>query len=235
MTNTGMPTANPPSNHPPSSLKLSGTTLVPAAWDEAPPFLIHDSDKPERIAIRNANHVTYQAIGTVSIWRKYIQLGYYVFDDCMDFQRVWKSTAKEAISNRYKVIWKSYHIHRMNDIPISPTLQKSVTTTVLPYLKAKDPDYILATDMKYEEKRIFETTTESIEADAEAGWKEVTPKNKNRKKSPTPKSPDSTNPPISPQTNEDNIPTLSDLTEASNGHTFSTACRTPLPTDTDLP
>jgi hypothetical protein len=236
MTNTGMPTATPPSTHPPSSLKVSGTTLDPAAWEEAPPFLLNDPNKPERVAIRNANHVTYQSIGTVSIWRKYIQLGYYVFDDCMDFQRVWRSTSKEAISNRYKVIWKSYHIHRMNDIPIGPILQKSVTTTVLPYLKAKDPDYILATDMEYEEKRFFETLTDSTEADVDAGWTEVSPKNKHRKKSPNPKSPDSTPRSISPNSNTLHSPTLSVLTDESNKHTtLSTARRTPLPSDDDSP
>jgi hypothetical protein len=47
MTNPGMPTAtpSPPSIPPPSSLKLSGTTLDPTVWDEAPPFLLDDPEQ----------------------------------------------------------------------------------------------------------------------------------------------------------------------------------------------
>lgn len=57
------------------------------SWEEAPPFLLQVPDRNERIAIRNANHNLYCSIGTTNMWTKYIHLGYYVFDDCMDFQQ----------------------------------------------------------------------------------------------------------------------------------------------------
>ena len=97
----------------------------------------------------------YRTIGTNSIWHKYLDLGYYVFDDCMDFQRAWKSTAKEAGLNRYKTIWKSFHIHRMHNIPVNDNLKDDALNKAKPYLSSNDPDYLLATDMEYEEKEFF--------------------------------------------------------------------------------
>jgi hypothetical protein len=119
------------------------------------------------------------------MWHKYIQLGYYVFDDCMDFHRTWKSTAKEAILQRYKVIWKSYHIHRMNDIPINETLQKSALTTAHPFLQSKDPDFLLATDIEFEEKEFFRNQDlGATPPNPDSEWTPVGSK-KNKKKSPT--------------------------------------------------
>ena len=194
MTSKGTPTAPPPPNHqprPPATFKPSGTTFDPAAWADAPPFLLQVPDRNERIAIRNANHKVYRSLGTNSMWHKYLRLGYYVFDDCMDFQRTWKSTAKEAISNRYKTIWKSLHIHRMNDLPISETLLHSAMNTARPYLQEKEPDFILATEIEYEEKNFFATSNlETADKNDDSGWTEVSSK-KNKKKTP-PQSPELT-------------------------------------------
>jgi hypothetical protein len=89
------------------------------------------------------------------MWHKSLQLGYYIFNDCMDFQRAWKSTETDALLKRYKIIWNSFHIHRMNNLHISDTLKKSAKTIARPYLHTNDPDFLLATDIEYEEKRFF--------------------------------------------------------------------------------
>jgi hypothetical protein len=196
MTTSGASTAALPPNHhppPPSSFKPTGTTLDPTTWAPAPPFLLPDPDASARIARRNANHHMYRSIGTNSIWHKYLDLGYYVFDDCMDFQRAWKSTSKEAITNRYKTIWKSFHIHRMHDLPVNDNLQKSAINKVRPYLQSKDPDFLLATDIEFEEKEFFankDLGTRPNNPNDEGAWKEVSSK-KNKKKSP-PSSPRTT-------------------------------------------
>jgi hypothetical protein len=99
MTSNGTPTAPPFDTHqpyPPPTFKPSGTTFDPAAWADAPPFLLQDPDRNERIAIRNANHKVYRSLGTNTMWHKYLRLGYYVFDDCMEFQRIWKSTGQRS-------------------------------------------------------------------------------------------------------------------------------------------
>jgi hypothetical protein len=192
MTSNGTPTAPPFADQPSSpspTLKSPGTTFDSAAWAEAPPFVLQVPNRNERIAIRNANHQVYRSIGTNTMWHKYLLLGYYVFDDCMEFQRTWKSTAKEAISIRYKTIWQSLHIHRMNDIPISDTLLHSAMNTARPFLQAKEPDFILATDIEYEEKNFFSTTTApSADTNDAIGWTEVSSK-KTKKKTP-PQSPE---------------------------------------------
>ena len=177
------------------------------SWREPPPFFIIHPDDKERIPIRNANHEAYQVLGTTAIWNKYIDLGYYMFDDCMQFHKVWKSTAKDSITQRNKIIWQSYHFHRMHDIPIPPKLNLSATSTARSYLKEKEPDFILATDIEHEEKEFFAAcnppnkdtnTTNSDDSDEDANaWTEVITK-KTRKKTP-PTSPTNTpkqSPPI---------------------------------------
>jgi hypothetical protein len=99
--------------------------------------------------------------------------------------------AKEAISNRYKTIWKSLHIHRMNDLPISETLLNSAMNTARPFLQDKEPDFILATEIEYEEKMFFATSNETCaDKNDEIGWTEVsTKKTKKRHRHTRPKSP----------------------------------------------
>jgi hypothetical protein len=126
-------------------------------------------------------------------------------DTVMQDERMHDANASAfSSSNRYKTIWTSFHIHRMNDLSIGPILQKSATTTALPYLKTTNPDYLLATEMEYEEKQYFETMT-PVPQEEDKGWTEVSPKHKNRKKTPT------TSPTTTPQISQH--PTSPDLTE----------------------
>jgi hypothetical protein len=108
------------------------------------------------------------------------------------FHRTWKSTVKEAISQRNKVIWKSYHTHRMNNIPVNKTLQKSALTTARPFLQSKDPDFLLATDIEFEENEFFcNQDLGATPPNPNSKWTQVGCK-KNKKKSP------STSPTLSP-------------------------------------
>lgn len=128
-------------------------------WNEPPPpFIITSANDEERISIRNANPQVYHALATTAIWKKCIKLlGCYVFDDCMQFHKLWKSTAKDSVTERNKVVWQSYHHHRMHNIDMHKTLKESAVLTAWPYLKEKDPDYLLATEIEYEEKEFFKS------------------------------------------------------------------------------
>jgi hypothetical protein len=75
-----------------------------------------------------------------------------------------------------QIVWNSFHTHRMNDIPINKSLQHNAMTSAKPFLDAKEPDFILATDIEYEEKKIFEMTTndsDNATTDPDTGWTEV--------------------------------------------------------------
>jgi hypothetical protein len=162
-------------------------------WNDPPPFILTSEGDDERIAIRNANHEVYKAIGNTAIWNKYIKLGYYIYDDCMQFHKVWKSTAKDSITERHKVVWQSYHFHRMHEIEMNNTLKESATKTTRSYLKEKDPDYLLATDIEFEEKEFFKATkpllpNDDTSSEEETEWTEVRSNKKPKKKSP-PQSP----------------------------------------------
>ena len=204
------------------------------SWSVPPPFIITHPDDVERIPIRNANHESYQVLGTMTIWNKYINLGYYIFDDCMQFHKIWKSTAKDSVTQRNKIIWKSFHFHRMHDIPTPAKLALRANKTALPYLKEKEPDFLLATDIEFEEKEFFDACNppkpklhDSLNEDSEdkeQEWFEVISK-KNRKKSP-PTSP-STTPKQTTTLNADHMVlsenTIDDLNQA---------CITPIPPST---
>jgi hypothetical protein len=218
MTNNGTTSADPPIDHrhsSTSSVPSTSATLDPTVWAPAPPFLLPDPDPNARIARRNANHHMYRTFGTNSIWHKYLDFGYYVFDDCMDFQRAWKSTAKDALSNRYNIIWKSFHLHRMHDIPLNDNLQQSAVNTVRPFLSSHDPDLLLATDIEYEEKLFFDNKdlgTQPNETSNNSEWKEVTNPRKNKKKTPT------SSPTLSPTTSPTLAPVIPnvDMTHLSD-------------------
>jgi hypothetical protein len=105
----------------------------------------------------------------------------------MAFQRAWKSTAKEAVSNCHKIFWNSSHTSGMNDIPINKSLQHNAMTSAKSFLDAKEPDFILATDIEYKEKKFFEMTTNDSDyttTDPDTDWTEVSTK-KSKRKSPT--------------------------------------------------
>jgi hypothetical protein len=77
----------------------------------------------------------------------------------------------------------------MYDLPINENLRNSALNTVKPYLTAKEPDYLLATDIEFEEKEYFANktlgTTSADPTDDETEWTEVSSK-RNKKKSPNP-------------------------------------------------
>ena len=173
--------------HPPKPNAMKERCL----WAEPTPFIMTNPNDNKRIPIRNANHQAYRVLGTTAIWNKCVQLGYYMFDNCMQFHKVWKSTAKDSVTHCNKIIWQLYHFHRMNDIKIKTPLEMSATSTARPYLKEKDPDFLLTTDIEYEEKEFFAACIEqnrSINSDDTPEepdkWTKVTPKKKTRKQSP---------------------------------------------------
>ena len=47
------------------------------------------------------------------------------------------------------------HIHRMHNLPINDVLMNSALNTARPFLQSNDPDFLLATDIEYEEKEFF--------------------------------------------------------------------------------
>jgi hypothetical protein len=79
----------------------------------------------------------------------------------------------------------------MNDLPISETLLNSAMNTARPFLQDKEPDFILATEIEYEEKMFFATSNETCaDKNDEIGWTKVSTK-KTKKKTP-PHSPEIT-------------------------------------------
>ena len=108
-------------------------------WNDAPPFVPRDSDGNEIVSRRNANHAIYRQIGNATAWHRYITLGYYAIDDCMVFDREWKTFGTKPLMI-YQIIWYNYMYHVDRAIDIPPKLYAWATAIAQPYLQQNDPN-----------------------------------------------------------------------------------------------
>lgn len=120
-------------------------------WAETPTFKPPVPISNARITRRNANAHAYRQTGDPLTWFQYISFGFYSYDDCHDFAKDWIATQNNTLA-RNKLVWNEYSYLRMNSIELNDNIDTWITEIARPYLKTHDPDYILATELAYEEK-----------------------------------------------------------------------------------
>jgi hypothetical protein len=96
-------------------------------WIEPPEFTPPGPFDAEKHARHLANHSAYCAIGHSTIWKNYIYFGFYMYDDCQDFLKAWKTTVHDRLE-RHRLIWREYHYRRLHHLAVSPTLLTSSRT-----------------------------------------------------------------------------------------------------------
>ena len=182
--------SNPLIDDPPPPLPK----LASPGWVTPPPIPSPGTNDSERLARREANHHVYHCNGTQITWYHYVLFGYYQFNRVEDFLNAWHPVSGIE-SARYRIMWNTFHLHRMSNIPISPLLNMWANKYAKPYLQDNDPDFLLATEIIYDD---------SLENEAEKPitpeltWTEIGHKNR-RDKNSRPKSPSpSSTPPPSP-------------------------------------
>ena len=172
----------------PSLPKLSSP-----GWVTPPPILPPGLNDSERLARREANHHVYHCNGNQITWYHYVLFGYYQFDRVEDFLNAWNPVT-DTESARYRIMWNTYHHHRMSNIPITPLLNMWANTHAKPYLHEHEPDFLLATEIIYDESRENDT---AFSENPEPAWTEIGTKNRRRGKTQSPSPPAS--PTLSPK------------------------------------
>ena len=76
--------------------------------------------------------------GTPTAWYRYLQLGYFAFEDCSEFEEVWANLETDPLL-LHQVIWYQFMYHMDRNIEISEKLQAWATEVSHAYLSYNDP------------------------------------------------------------------------------------------------
>ena len=131
---------------------------------------------------RNAHGNVYRQHGNPTNWNRYLQLGLYVFDDCVEFDKMWNHMEKDPVTV-HAAIWYQFMFHVTNDLPIPDGLQSWAVDISHPFLAVHDPESMsVDTNVKCNEWfDPMELDTDKMEPP----WTEVRPRGRRgRTKSP---------------------------------------------------
>jgi hypothetical protein len=111
---------------------LEPPTAYPDDLDSSHPMYGFETDKwvdkptpkgPEWFTLtdryrRNANESAYCQIGNPTNWNRFIHLGLFVFDDCVEFDKVWGAIETEPLM-LHRAIWYNFmcHVDRELQVP----------------------------------------------------------------------------------------------------------------------
>jgi hypothetical protein len=150
MTMTGP--ANADANGPPPDISdyPSLPKLASPGW-VTPPYLPPDSHDHDLYVRREVNHKAYHQTGNPLTWYHYVLFGYYGFDSVAEFEAAWNPEQNVHLA-RYRIImWDSFHKNRMSNTTSTPILTTWATKYARPYRHHHEPDYLLATEIIYDD------------------------------------------------------------------------------------
>lgn len=150
-------------------------------WVEQPVKTGPDWFQPEERYRRNANEHVYKQHGTHTNWYRYIMLGFFTFDDCLECDKVWNAM-ETAPLHVHRSIWYNFMYHVDRDLVVPEKLNAWATDITLPYLTEFDPTTLHGTDtLKHKWKEM--PFMQEMEIDKTEEWIPVQP-NRRRSKSP---------------------------------------------------
>ena len=76
--------------------------------------------KEER-TIREAHAYAYQQYGTTYHWSRYVHLGYFAFNQCSKFNKIWANIQNDPLMV-HRAIWYNFQYCVERDIPMSQPL-----------------------------------------------------------------------------------------------------------------
>jgi hypothetical protein len=94
---------------------------------------------------RNANANGYKQHGNPTNWNRYITLGLFVFDDCIDCDKAWSKMEEEPIMI-HRAIWYNFMCHVDRELQVPDKLNAWATNISQPYLAHYDPTTLHETD-----------------------------------------------------------------------------------------
>ena len=148
------------------------------------------TDERER---RLENADKYQKYGGDKIlWNCYLHLGFFVYEDCSEFEKVWNAMETDPLSV-HQVIWYQFLYHMDRKLAITPQLENWATAISHEYLTYYDPATLrVNTAYSFDEWIIDAEEDVTMEEEDEASklsdeddnWNEVEAKGRSRSKSP---------------------------------------------------
>ena len=176
-----------------------GTAIVPPSafpedWDPLHPLNGFQCDKwfdhptttgpdwfsNEERARREANAYAYRQIGTKEQWSRYLLLGFFTFDDCVECDKVWAAMETDPLQV-HRSIWYNFRFHIDQEMNIPPMLNAWALNVSQAYLSYYDPTTLHETDtLAFEWKKMPFMTR--MDTDEQSEWIPVT--RRRRSKSP---------------------------------------------------
>ena len=146
------------------------------SWVETPGFIsLETENNTERLYRRQAHADAFKQHGSPVAWNRFVNLGFYVFDDCSEFDGYWRQfVSKQTFCS--KVVWYNFTYHLDRNIDIPPKLLAWATELARPHIDQVDPSFLSIDTTKISWHQICSSSTISL-GDEDRAWTLVgTPK-----------------------------------------------------------
>jgi hypothetical protein len=143
---------------------------------------------------RDANAYAYRQTGTKENWYRNLLLGFYVFEDCHECDKVWASIDQDPLQV-HRSIWYNFQYHVDQSMDIPPKLNAWAMNITSVYLAHFDLTTLHGTDTLAYSWKTMPFSRTSMEIDDQSAW--ILATGRKRSKSPP-------NAPIECQTSPEN-------------------------------
>jgi hypothetical protein len=107
-------------------------------WSDPPTISCATEEQRAHYDQREIQDAQYKVVGNSVTWDLYITFGYYIYDDCFQFDQQWTKMCKD-ITGKYKFIWFAYMYYVNRYLEMPPTLAAWATDIAKPYLEKECP------------------------------------------------------------------------------------------------
>ena len=125
----------------------------------------------EECLSRNANANVYRQHGNPTDWNRYLNLGLFVFDDCAEFDQLWKTMDKDPATVHH-AIWYQFMFHVNHDLQIPEKLNAWAVNFSHGFLEVHDP-LSMAVDTLVKWTEAIDSMDIEMDKHPEEPWTEV--------------------------------------------------------------
>ena len=120
------------------------------------------------VSRRQAHADAFKQHGSPVAWNRFVNLGFYVFDDCSEFNGHWRQfVSKQTFCS--KVVWYNFTYHLDRNIDIPSKLLAWATELARPHLDQVDPSFLRIDTTKITWNQICSSPTISL-GDEDRAW-----------------------------------------------------------------
>ena len=180
----------PPAVPDPNQQDYKEYEFTSTVWDDTPvPSDAEWFGKEER-TIREAQAYAYQQYGTTYDWSRYVHLGYFAFNQCSEFNKIWANIQNDPVTV-HRAIWYNFQYHVERDIPMTEPLTTWAMNISHPFLEYHDAKYLDVDTLKYYTGVVSTLNLENLKPPEGAEWIPVN----NKKRPPNKKTNEPANQP----------------------------------------